>query len=510
MSKQLHVIPFPQSIHTTWGDFTIHPTTRTRFLGKASPDDLAFFLDILRTSTGYPLQTIAHDDSYDPIHGIIEFDLNEKWEIPQEGYTLKVTPSGIHVSAASRSGLFYAAVSILHLLPPAVFSHKQRGRIPWSIPCLQASDQPRFPWRGAMIDSGRHFLPVPAIKRFLKQMALLKLNTLHWHLTEDQGWRIEIKRYPKLTEVGAWRKGTARGHPEVCKDIDDVPHGGFYSQEEIREIVALAESLHITVVPEIDMPGHMQAAIAAYPELGCSPDEPTEVGCMWGIYDNILYPGPETVEFMQHVLDEVIALFPSNFIHIGGDEAVKKRWDASPRVQQLRKELNLPDSHALQSWFIRQMDSFLQSKGRQLIGWDEITEGGLADHAAVMVWQNYKVAQSATSAGHPIVNVGSEPLAIHHVLPLDMSYGFDPVPSQFSPDQAKLVLGTEGLLWSEYIPNEFQLQLMAFPRLAAVAEVAWSSPSQKNYPRFLSAAHTHMARLRIMDVAHYPLPSPPS
>jgi hexosaminidase len=362
------------------------------------------------------------------------------------------------------------------------------------------------------LDVSRHFMPKEDVMRFIDTMASLKFNTFHWHLTDDQGWRIEIKKYPKLTEVGAWRNGTLAGHirdyheKEIPYEYDGVRHGGFYSQDDLREVVAYAADRYITIVPEIDMPGHMQAAIAAYPELGCTTN-PLPVKMEWGISRNILNPEESTVQFCKDVLTEVMELFPSEFIHIGGDEAKKDQWEASERIEQLREERGLKDMHEMQSWFIKQIDEFLVANNRRLIGWDEIAEGGLAENAAVMWWRGksgqthgQEIAKNAAKAGHDIVVAANgslyfdyyqskdkrnEPLAIGGFLPLQQVYNFEPVIEGLDGNTAAHILGAQGQIWTEYIPNMKHAEYMAFPRACALAELVWLPKDQKNYAGFL-------------------------
>ncbi|MFC1761029.1 beta-N-acetylhexosaminidase [Planctomycetota bacterium] len=341
----------------------------------------------------------------------------------------------------------------------------------------------------------------------------------HWHLTEDQGWRIEIKKYPKLTEVGAWRKETLVGHARnKPHTFDSKRHGGFYTQDEIRDIVTYAKQRFVTVVPEIEMPGHAQAAIAAYPELGVT-GESLEVLTWWGVNPNILNVEESTIQFMQDVLIEVLDLFDSPFIHIGGDEAPKKQWEESERVQARMQALGLSDEHALQSWFIKRMDTFLAERDRRLIGWDEILEGGLAPGATVMSWRGQKGGIVAARAGHDVVMAANgytyfdyyqskaktEPLAIGGYLPLEKVYGFDPVPPELSPTEAVHILGVQGQVWTEYIPTPSHAEYMAFPRVCALAEVAWTPVAAKNFAAFQKRLHRHMTRLQVLAVNARPL-----
>jgi hexosaminidase len=347
------------------------------------------------------------------------------------------------------------------------------------------------------------------------------MNSFHWHLTDDQGWRIEVKKYPKLTEIGAWRNDTMTkyGNPG---EYTGKPHGGFYTQDDIREVVAYAKERHINVVPEIEMPGHAQAAIASYPWLGNVPSEQLEVATRWGVIDNVFNTEPETISFLQEVLSEVMDLFPSQFIHIGGDECPKTEWKASEKAQARIRDLGLKDEHGLQSWFVRQMDKFLDSRGRRLIGWSEILEGGLAEKAALMVWLGNEGAMTAVGSGHDVVmsqtshayfdyyatrDTKNEPHGIGGFLPLSKVYSYDPVLPQMTPDQAKHVLGVQFNLWTEYIPNGQHAEYMAYPRACAMAEVAWSQVANKDFSRFEKGLATHLARMDAYGVNYRKLDS---
>ena len=440
--------------------------------------------------------------------GDIVFQTLEDASLGDEGYTLKAADSAV-IAAPSPAGLFYGAQTLRQLLPPEIYSAEKVSRV-WKTPTVEIRDFPRFGWRGLHLDTGRHFMPKEDVMKFIDTMAALKFNTFHWHLTEDQGWRIEIRKYPKLTEAGAWREETLIGNYGEYKKqkkplkYDGTPHGGFYTQDDIREVVAYAAERHITIVPEIDMPGHMQAAIAAYPELGCTTNR-VGVKCEWGISRNILNPEESTVQFCKDVLTEVMELFPSEFIHIGGDEAKKDQWEASARIQQLREERGLKDMHEMQSWFIRQIDDFLAANGRRLIGWDEIAEGGLAENAAVMWWRGHNkkglsIAMNAAEKGHDIVvastshlyfdyyqskDITNEPPAIGNFLPLEKVYAFEPIIDGLSEQAAAHVLGAQGQLWTEYMPDMKQVEYMAFPRACALAELVWLPKGRKDYASFL-------------------------
>jgi hexosaminidase len=428
-----------------------------------------------------------------------------------EGYTLDATATGVEIRALKPAGIFYGIQSLRQLLPASLYGSKPSTE-EMSVPFVHIEDKPRFGWRGAHLDVGRHFMPKEFLFKYVDELALHKLNTFHLHLTEDQGWRIEIKRYPKLTSVGGWRKESMLGHYRDQK-WDGTPHGGFYTQEDLKELVKYAAERYVNIVPEIEMPGHSQAAIAAYPELG-NLEKPIEVGTTWGVIENIYNVDDSTIKFLKNVLDETLKIFPSAFIHIGGDEAPKTQWKASPKVQAKIKALGLKDEHEMQSWFIQQMDAYLTSKGRRLVGWDEILEGGLAKGATVMSWRGEEGGIAAAKSGHDVVMAPSgwtyfdhyqadpkgEPLSIGGFLPLSKVYGYDPIPAALTADEAKHVLGAQGQIWTEYIQNPAQVEYMAFPRLSALSEVLWSPKEGKDYNDFLSRLGVHLERLRAMGV----------
>jgi hexosaminidase len=442
-----------------------------------------------------------------------------------EGYVLEVRAHGVTASAPEAAGLFYAVQTMRQLLPPQIFREAPVGTMEWSMPAVSIEDLPRFAWRGAHLDAGRHFMPKEFVKKYIDLLALHKLNTFHWHLTDDQGWRIEIKKYPKLTDVGAWRKETLIGRQPRDQSqwrFDATPHGGFYTQDDAREIVAYARAQFVNVVPEIEMPGHAVAAIAAYPELGVT-GEPMEVATRWGVFSDILNAEPDTVQFMQDVLTEVVDVFPSRYIHIGGDEADKAKWKADARIQARIKALGVKDEHELQSWFIRQMDAFLVGKGRRLVGWDEILEGGLAENAVVMSWRGTKGGIEAARAGHDVImaptthtyfdyyqakDQSREPLAIGGFLPLETVYAFDPVPAELEPQYAKHILGAQAQVWTEYMATPKQVEYMAYPRISALAEAVWTPKDRKDYGNYLGRLEPHLGRLQALDVNFRPLDKP--
>ncbi len=439
-----------------------------------------------------------------------------------EGYRLDVSRSRVAIRAYRTAGAFYGIETLRQLLPTAIFRQAEMAGVAWSIPGIAIEDLPRFAWRGVHVDVARHFMPKEFVKKLIDLAALHKLNRFHWHLTDDQGWRLEIKQYPRLTQVGAWRPQTIIGRPDRDSTrwrFDGQPHGGFYTQDDVREIVAYARARFVTIVPEIEMPGHSQAAIAAYPELGNRGDTlPVWMG--WGVDENILNPGDATVRFYQNVLTEVMALFPGRWIHIGGDEAPKTQWKASPLAQARIRELGLKDEDELQSWFTHRMDEFLTAHGRTLVGWDEILQGGLAPNAVVMSWRGVDGGIAAAQAGHDVVmapgshtyfdhyqsaDTVAEPLAIGGYLPLDTVYAFEPVPPALTASEARHVLGAQGQLWTEYVPDAKRAEYMVFPRVCALAEVLWTPPQERDYGDFTRRLVTHLERLAVLDVNYRPI-----
>ena len=517
MSK-ITIVPAPSRVVAGAGTFVLTPETALAAVGPAA-EVAALFAQQIAPATGFalPVVDVAQGD-----RPVIAFELDEAAAaLGAEGYHLMVAPSQVTARAAQPAGLFYAAQSLRQLLPPEVFQLAPVEGVAWTMPCVEIEDVPRFGWRGAMLDVCRHFMPKDFVLRFIDLLALHKLNIFHWHLTDDQGWRIEIKKYPRLTEIGAWRKESLVGRLQHDAEMtfDGVPHGGFYTQDDVREVVAYAQARHVTVVPEIEMPGHAQAAIAAYPELG-NLTEPLGVRTYWGISDNVFNVEESTIAFLQDVLDEVLDLFPSEFIHVGGDEAPKKQWRESPAAQARMQALGLHDEEELQSYFIRRMDAYLTSKGRRLLGWDEILEGGLAENATVMSWRGVQGGVAAVNAGHDVVMAPNshtyfdyyqsddrdvEPLAIGGFLPLEGAYAFEPVCEGIDAEYAHHVLGGQGQVWTEYIPTPEHVEYMAFPRLCALAEAVWTLAGNRDYADFLARLEMHLRRLDALNV-HYRRP----
>ena len=431
-----------------------------------------------------------------------------------EGYALTVTARGVTIRGGGAAGVFYGMQTLRQMLPPDIERFGWRaGGGTTSVAAVEIEDRPRFSWRGSLLDVSRHFSPVAEVKKYLDSLALHKLNVFQWHLVDDQGWRIEIKKYPKLTSVGAWRIGTVIVYNEPA--VDSIPHGGFYTQDEIREVVAYAAERFITVVPEIEVPGHSSAALAAYPQYGNTdaPGYAPKVQSRWAIFPETYSPHPETLAFLDDIFTEVLALFPSKFIHIGGDEAMKDQWESSPSARAFMQANNLKDGHELQSWFIRRTENFLAKHGRRLIGWDEIQEGGLAPGAAMMAWRDVKWAIEAARLGHDVVmaptshtyfdytegTAEEEGGTIGNQITLEKVYSFDPL-AGVEPAYHVRVLGAQGQLWRERMPSLPVVEFRAFPRLSALAEVVWSPPEKKNFADFRVRLGVLLARLDRLGV----------
>jgi hexosaminidase len=508
------IIPRPSKVTARSGRFTL--TSRTVIWTDARSAALGRQLArVLEPATGWtlPVRTGAAPSGS---RIVLRRDA-ALTRLGPEGYRLDVRPGVVTIRAPAAAGIFYGVQSIRQLLPPEIFREAPMAGVRWTMPAMTVEDSPRFRWRGAHLDVVRHFMPKEFVKKYIDLLALQKMNSFHWHLTDDQGWRIEIRKYPRLTSIGGWRKETLVGPytSDTAKRVfDHEVHGGFYTQEDVREIVAYARERFVNVVPEIEMPGHAQAAISAYPWLGNAGDS-LAVWTIWGVSDNILNPSDSTVRFMQDVLTEVLELFPGPYIHVGGDEAAKSQWKSTTRVQERMRALGLRNEEELQSWFIRQMDDFLTAHGRRMVGWDEILEGGLAPNAVVMSWRGTSGGIAAARAGHDVVMApggqtyldkyqsldrSREPLAIGGFLPLDSVYAYDPMPAELEARFASHVLGAQGQVWTEYIKGPKNVEYMAYPRLSALAEVLWTPLARKDYADFRARLNVHLRRLDALDV----------
>jgi hexosaminidase len=503
----LGIIPAPVSVEMHRGSFTLNQSTTLIAKGEEAQHVAHMLNAFLSDQYGFSLREADQAPSANSIQLSIDTQ-----NTPAEGYHLEISKTGIEIRGADGPGLFHGLQSLLQLLPV----EKQSA---YSLPAASIYDYPRFSYRGMHLDCGRHFFPVSFIKEYLDMMARYKYNTFHWHLTEDQGWRIEIKKYPRLTSIGSQRKQTVIGHN--TPDYDGKPYGGYYTQEEIREVVKYAADRFITVVPEIEMPGHALAALTAYPLLGCT-NGPYEVGTKWGVFKDVFCPGKEsTFQFLENVLTEVMELFPSHYIHIGGDECPKDSWKTCPYCQKRIKDLGLHNEEELQSYVITRIEKFLNAHGREIIGWDEILEGGLAPNATVMSWRGEKGGIAAAQQKHEVIMTPGqwcyfdhaqshdphEPLNIGGYLPLSKVYSYDPVPEELNAAEKKYIIGVQANLWSEYIPTVQQAEYMIMPRMMAMAEVAWTPLKQKNYASFNARLPRQLQYLDGQGI-HFRIPEP--
>ena len=486
---RLPLVPQPSAITRTAGSFTISNGATI----AADPSDAGaaaaarLLIAHVKTERGLALQTLPN--------GTIRF-VRDAAIKGAEAYRLTVDASGAKITASGDAGLLYGAMTLAQLISP----DRAFGQ-PVRIPAVTIDDAPRFGWRGLMVDTARHFQSLPSIYAIVDQMASVKLNTLHLHLSDDQGWRFEVKAYPKLTEIGSIRTSPSTG------EAPGTRVGGFYTQDELRKLVAYAAERGIVIVPEIDLPGHAQALVAAYPELGVIGDTP-QVSNAWGVNPYLFNPGPKGIAFVKTVLDELMAVFPGTYIHLGGDEAVKDQWERSPEVQAQMAKLGIKDENGLQSWMIDQFGTYLASKKRRLIGWDEILEGGLPASASVMSWRGEKGAVDAANQNHDVVlspaptlyfdNLQSdrrdEPPGRLAIQSLATVYNYEPMPAGISADKAQHVLGAQANLWSEYIVTPYQMQHLIFPRAAALAEITWSGKDKRDFGSFLERVQPQIGR----------------
>ena len=516
------VIPRPAKLEAQEGRFLFTPDTRiTYYPDNGELKDIGeFFSGLLARPAGFTVPVMAAPgDSSDP--NTLFLSLDTTLSLNDEGYLLDITTRAIEVKAKSPRGVFYAVQTLRQLLPPQVEGQEKIDAAGLSVPCARIEDQPRFAYRGLHLDVGRHFFPKEFILRYLDLMALYKFNTFHWHLTEDQGWRIEIKKYPNLTKVGSCRRETVVGHwkSKGENEYDGKEYCGYYTQEDVKEVVAHAKKLYITVIPEIEMPGHSLAALASYPSLGCT-GGPYEVATHWGIFPDIYCAGNDsTFALLEGVLTEVMELFPSHYIHVGGDEAPKDRWKECPRCQARIKAEGLKDEHELQSYFIRRIEKFLNAHGRDIIGWDEILEGGLAPNATVMSWRGIKGGIAAAKQHHDVIMTPvdycyfdyyqgdreKEPLAIGGFLPLEKVYSYEPVPEELTEEEAKYILGAQGNVWTEYMATEDYVEYMVYPRACALAEVNWTPAGEKDYNDFLTRLKGNLEHLKVLGVKYRPV-----
>lgn len=478
------IIPAPVTVQSRPGSFAISNET---FLGWDNAGDSSSAKIFTEHLVKYYAVSISNKKSTGNASNRIQ--LERTTGLPKEGYHLNVTEDLVTIRGDS-TGIFYGLQTLLQLLPPDAL-------LPIKVPACDITDYPRFSWRGMHLDVSRHFFNKEEVIQYIDLLAVHKINVFHWHLTDDQGWRIEIKKYPKLTAAGGWRNGTRIGHYTSPTEYDSIRYGGFYTHDDIKEVVAYAQKRFITVVPEIEMPGHALAALAAYPELACN-NGPFEVAQTWGVFEEVMCPTPLTIQMMNDVLDEVMYLFPSKYIHIGGDECPKDRWKESEYCRQLMIQLGYNTEDELQGWFTRQIEKHVNSRGRSIIGWDEILQKELARNTAIMSWRGTEGGIAAAQQQHFVVMSPTshcyfdyyqsvnpkEPLAIGGYLPVETVYSYEPVPKELAADQQKYILGVQANLWTEYITDFRKLQYMLLPRLSAIAEVAWSQPAKKDFNDF--------------------------
>ena len=511
------IIPIPEKIECHEGWFKLQPDTKI-FVDKASQASGQYLAEQLRKSTGYKWKVQTKSNSDPAVGSILLTTADAKTDLGAEGYNLNVTTNSIVIRAPEQAGLFYGVQTLLQLLPPEVLADKPVQHVDWIIPCVQIEDQPRFKWRGLMLDVSRHFFSKAEVEHLLDAMALRKLNTFHWHLVDDHGWRIEIKKYPKLTEVGAWRAGIGFNlDPKDSTAYDKAGrYGGFYTQADIREVVAYAAARHITVVPEIEMPGHSLAALAAYPQFSCT-GAPLTMPLELGIFNGIYCPSKEaTFQFLENILTEVFQLFPSQYIHIGGDEVPKDDWKNSPECQALMKREGLKNEDELQSWFIRRIEKFVNAHGHTLIGWSEILQGGLAKNAVVMDWIGG--GAEAARAGHDVVMTPQQDCYLcyypsldrppnlrsyRRYLPLSQVYAFDPIPTNLEKQYSSHILGAQASVWTPDIASMSDVEELTFPRLSALAEVVWSPKASRNWDDFSRRLEAEYRRLAACGVNYW-------
>jgi hexosaminidase len=504
-AQEVSIIPQPTSVTKKEGSFSISAKTALQIKNAGQQKAANFLNKYLQEFYGFQLKVTVGNGAKNAISLV-----NTNSNAPKGTYTLESSSNGVVINGANEEGVFYGVQSLIQLLPI-----QKSGAL--SIPAVSIQDQPRFVYRGMHLDEGRHFFGMDFVKKYIDFIAMYKLNTFHWHLTEDQGWRIEIKKYPKLTTVGGFRNANIIGR-YPGKGSNNTRYGGFYTQAQIKEIVKYAADRFVTIIPEIEMPGHASAAIAAYPELSCFPNESTPaiptmhsaatlealkkpgtkiVQETWGVFDDVFTPTENTFTFLQNVLDEVMALFPSTYIHIGGDECPKESWKRSEFCQKLIKEKGLKDEHGLQSYFIGRIEKYLNSKGRQIIGWDEILEGGLAPNATVMSWRGEKGGIEAAKEKHNVImtpggwmyfdhqqNKKEDSVTIGGYTTIQKVYSYEPLPKEMDPADHKYVLGAQANVWTEYMNNTAKAEYMVFPRMSALSEVLWASKENKSWPAF--------------------------
>jgi hexosaminidase len=504
--SQVNIIPQPAGLKTLNGEFSLTSSSKIVYLNKELLPSATFLQAYIAKTYKLNLKLSAGPPTASSIVLSLMPGMTSTDGKPLQSYSLNIKPTSFQLGGTSPEAVFNGVQTIIQLLP------LKNGAI--KIPCVEIQDEPRFAYRGLHLDVSRHFETIDFIKKYIDYIALHKMNYFHWHLTDDQGWRIEIKKYPKLISVGGWRNGTIIGRYPGSGN-DNKKHGGFYTQEQVKEIVKYAADRYITVVPEIEMPGHGSAAIAAYPSLSCFPEEPTikyfpknckwggdstgkQVQQTWGVFSDVFCAGKdETFKFLQDVIDEIIPLFPAKYLHVGGDECPKENWKRCPNCQKRMKDNSLKDEHELQSYFIQRMEKYINGKGKTIIGWDEILEGGLAPNAIVMSWRGEAGGIQAAKENHSVIMTPGNPVYFDHTQsenedsvtiggfnPIEKVYGYDPIPATLNEQQGKFILGAQANLWCEYITNPGKVEYMLFPRISALSEILWSPKEKKNWDDF--------------------------
>jgi len=525
-AQTISIIPQPAEIKQPKiaASFSITPATQILLEGSGLEKSVQFLNNYLDRFYHFKLKTVKKASS----KNVIALNFERMDGTIPGAYALTVNNKGVYIAGDNDNGVFYGIQTLIQLLPVTPSAKL-------AVPYVSVKDAPRFGYRGLMLDCGRHFFPVEFVKEFIDYIALHKMNYFHWHLTEDQGWRIEIKKYPKLTSIGGYRNGTIVGHFPGTSN-DNTRYGGFYTQEQVKDIVQYAADRYITVIPELELPGHSGAAIAAYPQLSCFPDSATVVPKgmgsaagkeqqanglpklvqeSWGVYKDVYCPSEYTFSFLQDVIDEIVPLFPAKYIHIGGDECPKDAWKQSAFCQSLIKEKGLKDEHGLQSYFIGRMEKYINSKGKSIIGWDEILEGGLAPNATVMSWRGEKGGIDAAKQHHRVIMTpttyvyfdykqtkNEDSLTIGGYLPVESIYKYEPLPAELTADEQKYIWGAQANLWTEYITNGKKVEYMIFPRLTALSEVLWSPKASKDWEGFLKRLPAQYKRYDLWQVAY--------
>ncbi|MEO9967952.1 MAG: family 20 glycosylhydrolase [Reichenbachiella sp.] len=510
-NEGINVTPKPQQLQVNEGEFILNSST-TLVINKQEEISsiAAFYLSKINRATGYNL-SVAYTE---PANNFISLSLDSALSVNQEGYTLQSDPASVNISSTHPKGLYYGLNTLMQLLPAEIESSSIIDHVKWVVPAVTIQDEPRFSWRGFHLDVCRHFISIDEVKKHLDMLSVFKINKFHWHLTEDQGWRIEIKKYPELTTIGGTRI-----------EADGSTHGGFYTQEQIKEVVQYAADRYIDVIPEIEMPGHSLAALSAYPELSCRGGSFTP-RIIWGVETDVFCAGKEDVfAFLEDVIEEIIPLFPYEYYHLGGDESPKERWESCPHCQARISQEGLEDEHALQGYFMARMEKVLQKHGKKMIGWDEILEGGISDTANVMSWRGEEGGIAAANAGNDVIMVPGawlyldkyegdykiDPVTIGGLLPLSKVYSYEPIPEGIDPTKAHHVLGAQTALWSEYIYQEELSEYRMYPRALALAELTWTSAANKDYADFERRLDHQMVRMDAHDIKYYiPLPEGPA